>query len=59
MKKLLKNTLFKIGVLKVFKNKGIFINRNNPLTYISIGLIFCFYFFKQDMPGLVEFITTE
>lgn len=59
MKKLLKNTLFKIGVLKTFKNKGVFINRLNPLTYISIGLIFCFYFFKQDMSGLVDFVTSE
>lgn len=59
MKNIVKSLLFKTYVLKNFKDKGVFINRLNPLTYISIGFIFCFYFFKQDMPGLVNFVTTE
>lgn len=59
MKKLFKTLLFKIYVLKNFKDKGIFINRLNPLTYISMGFVFCFYFVKQDMSGLVTFITTK
>jgi hypothetical protein len=59
MKKQIKSFLFKTQILKNFKGKGVFINRINPLTYISMGFIFCFYFVKQDMPGLVDFITTE
>ena len=59
MKRLIKKILFNFGVLKTFKNKGVFINRYNPLTYVSIGFVFCFYFVKQDMPGLVTFITTK
>lgn len=59
MKNILKSFLFKIHVLKNFKDKGIFINRLNPLTYISMGFVFCFYFVKQDMSGLVTFITTK
>lgn len=59
MKKSIKSLLFKVGVLKVFKNKGVFVNRYNPLTYVSIGLVFCFYFIKQDMSGLVNFVTTK
>jgi hypothetical protein len=59
MKKQIKSFLFKTKILKHFKDKGVFINRINPLTYISMGFIFCFYFVKQDMPGLVDFITTE
>ena len=59
MKKQIKSFLFKTQILKNFKDKGVFINRINPLTYISMGFIFCFYFVKQDMSGLVDFITTE
>ena len=59
MKNKIKTLLFKTNVLKNFKDKGVFINRINPLTYISMGFIFCFYFVKQDMSGLVDFITTE
>lgn len=59
MKKSIKSLLFAVGVLKVFKNKGVFVNRYNPLTYVSIGLVFCFYFIKQDMSGLVNFVTTK
>lgn len=59
MKNIVKSLLFKTYVLKNFKDKGVFINRLNPLTYISIGFIFCFYFLKQDMPGLVDFVTTK
>lgn len=59
MKNIVKSLLFKTYVLKNFKDKGVFINRLNPLTYILIGFIFCFYFLKQDMPGLVDFVTSE
>jgi len=59
MKKTIKSFLFKIYVLKNFKDKGVFINRLNPLTYITLGFLFCFYFVKQDLFSLVDFVTTE
>ena len=59
MKKIIKSSLFKVNVLKTFKDGSVFINRLNPLTYISLGFIFCFYFVKQDVFSFVEFITTE
>jgi hypothetical protein len=59
MKKTIKSFLFEINVLKNFKDKGVFINRLNPLTYITLGFLFCFYFVKQDLFSLVDFVTTE
>lgn len=59
MKNLIKSFLFKISVLKTFKDGSVFINRLNPLTYISMGFVFCFYFIKQDHNSFVDFITTK
>lgn len=59
MKNKFKSFLFKIQVLKNFKDKGVFINRLNPLTYVTLGFLFCFYFVKQDLFSLVEFVTAE
>ena len=59
MKKIIKSLLFNVKVLKTLKDGSVFINRLNPLTYISIGFVFCFYFVKQDIFSFVDFVTTE
>lgn len=59
MKKIIKSILFNVKVLKTLKDGSVFINRFNPLTYILIGFVFCFYFVKQDIFSFVDFVTTE